>query len=542
MGVSRASRSASLLIFAVCIFAGACRTADRASAEAAALQQILTGSPVMRVKAAVWADVRKFYEERQSAPAWADGRNLSAAGRLVETLRTAREHGFAPEDYSEPQLTEQLTALQRSKEDGPDRAKQLAELDARLTTALLALGRDVAVGRTSPGALDRRWKAQRELPDLVHTLNQSVENPKAWLDTVRPRHPEYAALQQALVKLQGQRDKGGWPAVPAGTFAPGRSNPAMPVLRQRLAASGHLKDAAAASTSPVYSKEDEAAVRAFQDLHAIKATGIVDDATRAAMNVSIDDRIRQTELNLERWRWMPDDFGARHLIVNIPYFHLIARENGEPVMDIRVVVGKPDHKTPVFSSQMTTVVFSPYWNIPDSIVEGETAPAVARDPAYLAKNNIEILDVSKSGATPVDFASVNWDDSDQLKHLAFRQRPGPGNALGHVKFLFPNPFDVYLHDTPADALFARPGRAFSHGCVRVEEPEALAKYVLRGYPEWDDARILEAMNAGVEKQFKLKESIPVHIVYFTAWVDKNGGLHFQPDVYGYDEKQLTTDN
>jgi len=498
----------------------------------------------MRVSAAVWTDVRKFYEQRQGMPAWLDGRNMSAADRVIAALRSAREHGLAADDYSEPQLTERLTALKQSKDEGPDRTKQIADLDARLTTALIALGRDVAIGRTSPTALDRRWKARREVPDLAGTLNQSVTNPKAWVEMMRPRHPEYLALQQALVNLEGQRDKGGWPVVPRGKFAPGRSNPAMPVLRQRLAASGHLKDAAAANTALVYSKEDEAAVRSFQDLHAIKATGTVDDATLVAMNVPIDNRIRQIALNLERWRWMPDDFGSRHLIVNIPYYHLTARENGEPVMDIRIVVGKPDpdHRTPVFSSQMTTVVFSPYWNIPDSIVEGETAPAVARDPAYLAKNNIEILDVSKSGAKPVEFASVNWDDPGQLKHLAFRQRPGPGNALGHVKFLFPNPFDVYLHDTPADALFARPGRAFSHGCVRVEEPETLAKYVLRGYPEWDDARILEAMNAGVEKQFKLKETIPVHIVYFTAWVDKNGGLHFQPDVYAYDSKQLTTDN
>jgi murein L,D-transpeptidase YcbB/YkuD len=280
-------------------------------------------------------------------------------------------------------------------------------------------------------------------------------------------------------------------------------------------------------------------VRAFQELHALKGTGIADAATLAAMNVPLDHRIHQIEVNLERWRWMPNDFGPRHLMVNIPYYHLMARENGKTVMDIRVVVGKPDeHKTPVFSSEMSTVVFSPYWNIPDSIVEGETAPSVARDPAYLAKNNIEILDMSKSGGTPVDAARVDWDDAAQLKHLAFRQKPGPNNALGHVKFLFPNEFDVYLHDTPADALFARPGRAFSHGCVRVEEPEALAKYILRGYPEWDDAHMLEAMNAGVEKHVKLKETIPVHIVYFTAWVDEKGGLHFQPDVYGYDAQQM----
>jgi murein L,D-transpeptidase YcbB/YkuD len=294
---------------------------------------------------------------------------------------------------------------------------------------------------------------------------------------------------------------------------------------------------AAVSASHTYSASDETAVRAFQDLHSLKSTGVVDAATLAALNVPIDDRIGQIEMNLERWRWMPDDFGRRHLMVNVPYFHVVAREDGKPVMDIRVVVGTPANRTPIFSAPMKTIVFSPYWHIPDSIVEGETAPAVARDPSYLARNNIEILDVSGGEPTSVDHSRVDWDDAEQLRRLAFRQRPGPGNALGHVKFLFPNPFNVYLHDTPADKLFARAGRAFSHGCVRVEEPEALARYILRGYPEWDDDRILSAMAAGVERHVALNEPIPVHIVYFTAWVDDNGGLHFQPDVYGYDRAQ-----
>jgi murein L,D-transpeptidase YcbB/YkuD len=231
---------------------------------------------------------------------------------------------------------------------------------------------------------------------------------------------------------------------------------------------------------------------------------------------------------------MPDDLGARHFIVNIPHYHLVARENGKAVKDIRVVVGKPANKTPIFSGEMETVVFSPYWNIPDSIVEGETAAAMAKDPRYLARNNMEILRVGSGGTTVVNPADVNWDDPQELKQLAFRQRPGPNNALGHVKFLFPNEYNVYLHDTPADQLFARPGRAFSHGCVRVEEPEALAKYILRDDPTWTEPKILAAMHSGDEQHVKLKAAIPVHIVYFTAWVDDNGGLHFQPDIYGYD--------
>jgi len=250
------------------------------------------------------------------------------------------------------------------------------------------------------------------------------------------------------------------------------------------------------------------------------------------MNVPIGERIRQVALNIERWRAMPDDLGARHLIVNIPSFHLLAREDGKSVLDIRVVVGKLTNKTPVFSSTMSSIVFSPYWNIPDSIVEGETVPAMAKDPAYLARNNIEVLDATN--ASPVDYSDVDWSDAGQRRRLAFRQKPGRGNALGFVKFLFPNQYDVYIHDTPADRLFSRVSRALSHGCVRLEQPEALARYVLRDDPAWDDESILEAMNAGVEKHVRLREPIPVHLVYFTAWVE-NGGLHFQPDVYGYDK-------
>ena len=355
----------------------------------------------------------------------------------------------------------------------PDRLQQIAELDARLTTALLAFGRDVAAGRTTPAAIDRRWKARRELPDLVGTLDHAARGDlKTWIDAVRPQHPEYAALQQALLNLQAQREKGAWSKVPAGTFAPGRSNSSMIALRQRLTAGGYLTGSAASNTSPAFTREDEAGVRAFQELHGLKGTGIVDSATLAAMNVPLEDRIRQVEINLERWRWMPNDFGARHLLVNIPYFHLLARENGKSVMDIRVVVGKADeHKTPVFSSGMSTVVFGPYWNIPDSIVEGETAPAVARDPAYLTKNNIEILDVSRAGATPVDYASVNWDDANQLKHLAFRQRPGPQNALGHVKFLFPNAFDVYLHEPPPTRSSRAPAAPSATGASVSKSPK-----------------------------------------------------------------------
>jgi murein L,D-transpeptidase YcbB/YkuD len=253
----------------------------------------------------------------------------------------------------------------------------------------------------------------------------------------------------------------------------------------------------------------------------------------------IDTRIRVVEVNLNRWRLLPDDLGTRHFMINIPQFHLVAREAGRPVLDMRVVVGRPADHTPVFSDEMESVVFSPYWNIPERIAQTETAPAVMRDSDYLEQQNIEVLRASGRGLERIDADEVDWEDPSALKRVVLRQQPGPGNALGSVKFLFPNAFDVYLHDTPADRLFARQSRAFSHGCVRVAEPEALARYVLRDQPEWDATRISQAMASGSERHVKLTSKIPVHLVYFTAWVDDHGRLQFAPDIYKHDRPVLS---
>lgn len=502
-----------VLVCTLILTLGACKSAPAPHEVTPALQALAAGKPLPNVRPAVWTDVQLFYTQRQHAPAWVDHRRpTDKAAKVIALLNTARQHGYDPADYAAPELLESSQAVERIDKRSPERLARLAEFDARMTASLVAFGRDIAIGRQHG---DANWKARRAAPDLVAAVTKAADNPDVFVDLVRPPHAEYAALQKALDDLNGQKEKGGWVKVPSAK--------AINKLRNRLAASGHMTG-----------DDLHAAVKSFQELHALPATGIVDDKTLAALNVPLDWRIRQVAINLQRWRYMPGDLGERHFIINIPYFHLIARESGKPVMDIRVVVGKPGNNTPIFSEDMETVVFSPYWNIPDTIAESETAPAVARDPDYLARQGIEVLRVSSTGTETVDASNVDWDSADALKGLVFRQKPGDGNALGHVKFLLPNPYSVYLHDTPADALFARPGRAFSHGCVRVEEPETLARYVLRDYPEWNDDAIFAAMRSGVEKHVKLKKKIPVHITYFTAWVDENGGLHFQPDIYGYD--------
>ena len=432
---------------------------DDSGRVAAVINEVLEGKPPARVSPDAWTDTHEFYKRREYWPAWTMNDESMIAESALQVITSAKSHGLDPDDYGTRDIAA-LRALQTSEDapekGSPERARQLAEADVRITSALLTLGRHVAVGRSTPERIDRRWKARRTAPDFVTTLADAMTGDlNTWLDTLRPRHPQYAALQKAL------------------------ADPGM---------AGHV------------------------------------------------DRIA---LNLERWRWMPDDLGDRHIMVNIPSFHLMANETGRPPLEMKVVVGTPEHKTPIFSAMMATTVFSPYWNVPDSIVEGETAPAAARDPDFLRRNNIEILRLTKSGKATVDPSTVNWDDPEELKALAFRQKPGAKNALGHVKFLFPNNYDVYLHDTPADALFARAGRAFSHGCVRVEQPEALAKWVLTNSPEWTDEKILTAMHAGEEQHVKLERKIPVHIVYFTAWADDAGTVRVVPDVYGYDATQTS---
>jgi murein L,D-transpeptidase YcbB/YkuD len=240
--------------------------------------------------------------------------------------------------------------------------------------------------------------------------------------------------------------------------------------------------------------------------------------------------VDQLRMNLERWRWAPHDLGERYVLINVPAYQMQVMEGEKPVLAMRVIVGKPDTPTPLFSDEMTYVIFSPYWNIPESILRQETLPRLARDPGYLRRNNLEV--VGTSGA--VDPDSIDWSDEETTRTIHLRQAPGPENALGLVKFIFPNHFNVYLHDTPGDRLFFKDVRALSHGCIRIEKPIALAEYVLGDRAEWNPPRIRAAMNAHREQTVTLKRKLPVHIGYWTAWVDPSGTVTYTPDPYGID--------
>ena len=520
----------NLLVFTVLVLSIACAESPTTTPQ---LQGVLAGAAPKNLAKDVWSDVQAFYSGREQKLAWtvASGVN-EKTHQALSAVNSAADHGLDPKNYSAPELQKAAASLELIK-DEDERARAVADLDVRVTASLLRLARHVATGRLSPKTIDSRWNQKRQPPDYISALQQSADGDvTTFLDEVQPKHPEYQALRTALTSLRGQADRG-WPKISRTTLKIGQWNAAVAVLRQRLAASGYLP-ANAALDSTHFDGDVEAAVKAFQEHHGMAPTGVLDRTTVEKLNTPIESRVKQVAMNLERWRWLPDDLGARHFLVNVPDFHLFARENGKVALDMRVVVGKRGNETPLFSDTMETVVFSPYWNVPETIALEETAPAVARDPEFLSRNNMEVVNTKGEVVSP---ESIPWGDEGALEQFRFRQRPGANNALGYVKFLFPNEHAVYLHDTPADTLFKRIGRAFSHGCVRVEEPEVLAQYVLRDQPEWSDDAIRTAMRAGDERHVKLAEQIPVHIVYMTAWVDQNGGLHFEDDVYGYDARQ-----
>ena len=470
--------------------------------------------------------VRRVYKDLNYQLIWIDGESPSRRfAELAMALAAAETHGLPAALYPAPiDATDQAAKIS---------AEQAPGLDVKTTAVFLRYFANLTGGRLDPRALQSLWTLKPERPDLVAALTAAVKNNDlaGTMDRLQPQHPEYRELENALARYRAIAAKGGWPSIPANTkLKPNQQSPIVPTLRQRLAIEGDLDPSHEKNTSPVFDDTVVAAVKRFEERHRIEPDGIVDPATVGAMNVPVEQRIRTIELNLERWRWLPDRMPDRYFVVNVPDFRLEAIEQGKAVMDMRVVVGAPDNKTPIFADEMTHVVFSPYWNVPPGIAQEETIPRAISDPGFLARNNMEVVDAS---GERVDPDSVDWSDA---KGLRIRQKPGSGNALGGVKFIFPNNFDVYLHDTNATKLFDRIERGLSHGCVRVEEPHKLAQYVLRDQPEWTADTIDAAMKSGDEKHVKLKTPIPVYILYKTAWVH-DGGVRFLKDLYGHDADQ-----
>jgi murein L,D-transpeptidase YcbB/YkuD len=482
------------------------------------------------------AGVPCFYQRRGFAPAWSGeaGLDSESTGELLSVIQESTYDGLRPGDYHLDDLQRRLEAAQSRQNPN-----EIAELDLLLTDAFLNLASDLRFGRVNPRTVHGDCEAARPEtaePDLPGLLDSSLAARRvgATLESLAPQTEAYKTLRQAVAFYRGIVARGGWPTVPEGpTLHPGDRNPRVEALRARLEATAFFDPAAGGRD--LFDPPLEAAVRAFQDRNGLEPDGAVGKGTLAVLNVPAADRLRQIEINLERWRWLPRDLGEQYIMVNTAGFLLDVVEDGRSALQMRVVVGKPYTKTPTFSGVMTYLVLAPYWNVPQSIVTKEIVPRMRRDPGYLAREGMEVL--LSRGGSPVSPASIDWQ-SITGSGLVIRQKPGPKNALGRVKLMFPNSFDVYLHDTPSRSLFQRAERSFSHGCIRMEKPLDLAAYVLRDDPAWTLEAIETTVKAGKERVVTLPHPLPVHLAYWTVWVDDAGVVQFRKDLYGRDKMLL----
>jgi murein L,D-transpeptidase YcbB/YkuD len=487
------------------------------------LRGAVAGPPIPRVEGRPvdGARLQALYARRRFAPAWEpDGRGAARADALARRLARASDHGLEPAAYH----VEALRQL-------PLRASLAREL--LLTDALLRYARDLRAGRVRPADVDGDWDVPLPPFDVLAEAERALESDAfpAWLDALPPPSRGYRQLVRGLLRYRGlaaltPHTLGAGPVLALGT-----RGSAVAALRRRLA----MEDEALPAGEPVFDLALDGAVRRFQARHGLVVDGIVGPRTREALDVPFAERARQIALNLERWRWLPRDLeGApRYLVVNAAAADLVLVDGGHAALRSRVIVGEPARPTPVFGAALRDVVLNPPWTIPASIVRDEILPALRRNPRHLAEAGIvrlDALDEDPHGLT------VDWSRAPADAPLPrLQQPPGPGNPLGRIKFDLPNRFDVYLHDTAAPALFGLPNRARSHGCVRVERALELALLLLEGHELGDRGALGRALAAGATRRVALGRPVPVHLLYWTAFVE-DGAVHFRDDVYGRDRR------
>jgi len=482
--------------------------------------------------------LQKFYEPTGYSPAWVQGtRPSSQALSMVASFKNAWTKGLEPEDYDASRWDARLSALQGS-------AAGVAAFDVALTVCAMRYVSDLRVGRINPRHFNFGLNVEHKKYDLAQFLRYRLlpaSDIAAALEGIEPPFAGYQRTEQALMRyteLTNIDDREKLP-VPAKPINPGQVYSGVPRLTRFLRLIGDLPPDAAMSANPqLYDGALVEGVKRFQRRHGLDDDGRLGIATVKQLNVPLSDRVRQLQLTLERWRWLPTEFSSPPIVVNIPDFRLRAvDENNKVAMDMRVVVGKAMRtQTPVFSRDMTYVVLRPYWNVPPSILRGEIIPAIQRNRNYIADKRYE---VTTHDGKIVTSGELSDDVLAQLKagKLAVRQKPGPTNALGLVKLIFPNEHNVYLHSTPAPDLFSRSRRDFSHGCIRVERPAELAAWVLRNNSGWTLQRVQQGMQHGSDNvTVSLAQRVPVFIVYGTAIAYENNEVHFYDDIYGHDAK------
>lgn len=501
-----------------------------ASASPSAIVQSLSQSQAMtwRNQVVDLNHISDYYRDGNGL-LFIQGRKRTAlADDLLRDIRRAYNDGLEPEDY----LSRELLQTDPLQSDFDAAGFELA-----MAEAFVRFSRDLYAGRTTPSVTE---------PDIVIARKPILGN--AWLSALgaqgsketlrrlRPQHRQYYQLRQMLLGYRHLASRGGWNVIASGpTLKAGMNDKRVAALRQNLMARGY--SGISGNDAPgIFNEGLKEAVTHFQKRHGLDVDGAVGPATLAALNISVEDRVKQLIVNLERWRWLPRELGASHVFVNQAGFEMFTYRDGELMDNRRVIVGKPFHKTPMFSDNIIYSEFNPTWTVPPSIAGSELLPKLQTDPSFTARNDYKIYAGWGASSPEVNPYMIDWSTVSESR-FPYRivQQPGPKNALGQVKFIFPNKFNVYLHDTPARNLFSRTGRAFSHGCIRVFDPLGYAA-VLYSIGGGLNTNQIEAISAAkATKRVNFKRKIPVHLAYFTTWVGDDGLPQFFDDVYGRDQ-------
>jgi murein L,D-transpeptidase YcbB/YkuD len=471
--------------------------------------------------------LKEFYSSREYTPVWCGSRGPNRNARsLLKALNSSDKEGLNPANYSSRTFQWFCNSAD---------AKQKAWSDLLFTNTFLRYGSELYSGELNPRQVDRSWHLTPTTVDPLALLQTTLQNGDLGdgLQSLQPPHKGYKRLRLALRRYTEFLKAGDWPVVPAGPLLRvGDLHDSLPLLRRRLEREGVYNPAGVIEPT-LYDPDLEAAVKRFQQRYGLKVDGIIGPGTREALNVSLATRIEQLKLNMERWRWMPRDLEQRYLLVNTAAFDLQLIENRQTRLRMRVINGRRDRTTPVFKTRITHVVFNPFWTVPYRIAVKDLLPKQLEDPSYFSNQQIEVFQRIDGENVLVDPGNIDWTQYSQSYFpFLLRQRPGSHNALGRLKFLSPNRFDVYLHDTPSRSLFEKHVRTFSSGCIRLEDPNRLAALVLNT----EETAILEKIDTNETAREPLITKLPIYVVYLTAWMDDNGVVHFRDDVYGKDRR------
>ena len=472
----------------------------------------------------------ELYERRDYLPAWTDNKKVA---ELVLAIRSTVKDGLDPSDYH---LDDVLKAQSAIAAGQLNTAAEIVDADLILTDSLIRLGYHQRFGKVNPYSLDPNWNFRRELNgrNPATAIQEAIDADSlvAYLKEVFPRGWVYTQLREGLARYRQIAANGGWPEIPDGpTLRPGAADPRLATLMRRLAISGDMDNMQTFAPVTGYDGPLQDGVRHFQERHGLDADAIIGPATINALNVSAEQRVKQLEINLERARWVLDDISDEFILVNIAGFRAYLMRDREIAWETKVQVGKTYHQSPVFRDEMKYLVFNPTWTVPYSIASKEMLPNIQADPEYFQKRDYDVKD--RNGDL-IDPTTVDWSSVTRRNFgYTLVQRPGPNNALGRVKFMFPNEHAVYLHDTPSKYLFSQAERAFSHGCIRVENPYEFAELLLG--PDWNQDKIAATLDSKEIKTVSLPKPLPVLLMYWTAIVSKDGEVFFYNDVYQRDQ-------